>query len=146
MIAFDLRCHAHHTFEAWFPDRQAYEEQKEQGLIVCPACGSRDVEKIISPISIRKSSPSTDRTMDGPDAAAGFMKVMKKVYRAVLDNTEDVGPRFTSEALRMHYGAVEPRNIRGVATEEEEKILKDEGIEFSKIPVPAKPIKKEDIN
>jgi len=35
----------------------------------------------------------------------------------------------------MHYGVSEPRNIRGVATEEEEKMLKDEGVEFFKIPI-----------
>lgn len=147
MIAFDLRCNEHHTFEAWFRDRKAYEEQKEQGLIVCPACGSREVEKILSPVSVRTSSSAgMDCVTDGPDAAAGLMKVMKKVYRAVLENTEDVGVHFTSQALKMHYGVTEPRNIRGVATMEEEKVLKDEGIEFSKIPVPARVAKKEDIN
>jgi len=29
----------------------------------------------------------------------------------------------------------EPRNIRGTSTQEEEKTLKEEGIEFIKIPV-----------
>jgi len=33
---------------------------------------------------------------------------------------------------------IESRNIRGVATSEEEKTLKEEGISFIKIPVPGK--------
>jgi hypothetical protein len=34
----------------------------------------------------------------------------------------------------MHYGVKEKRSIRGAATEEEEKTLKEEGIEFFKFP------------
>jgi len=37
----------------------------------------------------------------------------------------------------------EPRNIRGVATEPEEKILKEEGIDLLKIPLQ---VKREKIN
>ena len=36
-------------------------------------------------------------------------------------------------------GCEEPRNIRGVSTKEEEKMLKEEGINFVKIPMPAPP-------
>jgi len=41
----------------------------------------------------------------------------------------------------MHYGVSEPRNIRGVSTKEEEKLLTKEGIQFFKLPValPADP-------
>jgi hypothetical protein len=39
----------------------------------------------------------------------------------------------------MHYGVAEPRNIRGVSTHEEEKLLKEEGVQFVKIPLPASP-------
>ena len=41
--------------------------------------------------------------------------------------------------MKIHYGAAEPRNIRGVSTQAEEKLLKQEGVEFIKIPVPAPP-------
>ena len=45
----------------------------------------------------------------------------------------------TKEALKIHYGATEPRNIRGVSTPAEEEILKEEGIEFFKIPTTLPP-------
>jgi hypothetical protein len=43
----------------------------------------------------------------------------------------------------MHYGVTEPRNIRGVSTPKEEETMKAEGINFFKLPVPAKPSDKE---
>ena len=149
MIAFDLRCSENHTFEAWFKDRAAFEEQRDRGLISCPVCGCHQVEKILSPVAIRRSpsSHAPDQTAgDGLEIQKGFLKAMQKIYETVIENTEDVGARFASEALKMHYGATESRNIRGVATEDEEKILKDEGIDFARIPVPPGPAKKEEIN
>jgi hypothetical protein len=41
--------------------------------------------------------------------------------------------------LKMHYGVAEQRNIRGTSSPEEEKTLKEEGIEFIKIPIPTNP-------
>ncbi|MEJ2169579.1 MAG: DUF1178 family protein [Desulfobacterales bacterium] len=55
----------------------------------------------------------------------------------VEKNFDDVGCDFAKEALKIHYGAAEPRNIRGVSTKEEEKTLREEGIQFFKIPLPA---------
>jgi hypothetical protein len=54
----------------------------------------------------------------------------------VNKNFEDVGSDFAKEALRMHYGVSEKKNIKGSATWEEEKTLKDEQIEFFKLPIP----------
>ncbi len=153
MIAYDLRCSAHHIFEAWFRDRNAFEEQRKKGLIECPVCGDTQVEKILSPVAIKRSSNSqavngmpSPGAGDGTEVQEGFLKAMEKIYKTVLENSEDVGPRFATEALKIHYGAAEARSIRGVTTEEEEKMLKDEGVEFTKIPVPAKMVKKEEIN
>ncbi len=153
MIAFDLRCVEHHIFEAWFKDREAYEDQREKGLISCPVCGSTEVEKILSPVAIKKSSPASASSAkpaagagDGAEVQEGFLKAMEKIYKTVLENSEDVGTRFASEALKIHYGAAEARSIRGVTTDEEEKMLQEEGVQFTKIPVPAKMVKKEEIN
>jgi hypothetical protein len=62
----------------------------------------------------------------------------KKIVEYVEKNFDDVGCEFTKEALKIHYGASEPRNIRGVSTDEEEKTLKEEGIEFFKVPIPVR--------
>ena len=49
-----------------------------------------------------------------------------------------MGTEFAKEALKMHYGVTDQRNIRGTSTTDEEKILKEEGVEFHKIPFPKK--------
>ena len=54
-------------------------------------------------------------------------------------NFDDVGCNFAGEALKIHYGVSEPRNIMGVSTEKEEKTLEKEGIKVFKIPVPISP-------
>jgi hypothetical protein len=66
-------------------------------------------------------------------------QLTKEFADFVAKNFDNVGCNFAREALKIHYGAAEPRNIRGVSTHEEEKILKQEGIEFIKLPVPAPP-------
>jgi hypothetical protein len=47
---------------------------------------------------------------------------------------EDLGSDFAKEALKIHYGVSKERNIRGSATESEENLLKQEGVQFFKIP------------
>jgi hypothetical protein len=48
---------------------------------------------------------------------------------------EDVGAKFAQEALKINQGEAEKRNIRGTATTEEEVILKEEGVQFFKVPI-----------
>ncbi len=61
---------------------------------------------------------------------------ISRVLEYVKNNSEDVGARFAAEALKIHYGAAEKRSIRGSATADEEKTLKDEGVDFVKVPFP----------
>jgi hypothetical protein len=51
-------------------------------------------------------------------------------------DTEDVGERFAEEARRIHYREVPERAIRGKATRDEAKALRDEGIEVVSVPLP----------
>ena len=66
-------------------------------------------------------------------------KISEKIVDFVENNFDDVGCEFAKEALKIHYGAADPRNIRGISTKQEEKILKDEGVQFFKIPMPIPP-------
>ena len=51
-------------------------------------------------------------------------------------NFDDVGERFAEVALKIHRGEEQKRNIRGVTTDKEEETLREEGVEFMKIPAP----------
>jgi len=140
MIVFDLKCSSDHVFEAWFKDSAAFEEQKNKGLLECPVCGDKSIEKAISPIKVKRSSSGAG---EGGVSQQAMAQMINAFYQKVIETSEDVGTKFASEALKMHYGVTEPRSIRGVATQEEEEMLKDEGVEFFRIPVPKKN-KKED--
>ena len=136
MIAFDLACSRGHQFEGWFEDGKAYEEQYKKGLISCPVCNDTSVSKVLSTFAIKKPIQLPEKTKDD---TAGVAQTAKKIVEYVEKNFDDVGAEFTKEALKIHYGVSEPRNIRGVSTEEEEKVLKKEGIQFFKIPLPTTP-------
>ena len=139
MIAYDLRCGSGHSFEGWFEDDKTYREQKKGGLIACPICNDTDVSRIPSTFAIKSSQ------LPNPAPAAHTDAQLEQVGKQIVDfvekNFDDVGCDFAKEALKIHYGVTEARNIRGVSTKEEEKVLKKEGIQFIKIPMPARPDK-----
>lgn len=132
MIAYDLRCGNGHQFEGWFEDNQSFDRQKQQGLLVCPVCEDTTVVKIPSIFAI-KGTTST-RPLK-PNGTTDLAAMGKQIVDYVEKHFDNVGPDFAEEALKMHYGVVEPRNIRGVSTPKEEETLKAEGIQFFKIPV-----------
>ena len=47
-----------------------------------------------------------------------------------------MGDKFAEVALRIHHGEEDGRNIRGTTTGSEEETLREEGVQFIKIPLP----------
>jgi hypothetical protein len=138
MIAYDLKCQNGHAFEGWFEDSETFIAQKERGLIACPICNDTAIVKLPSRFSIKTSSGFKPKTFDSGEDYP-LEQLGRKVADFVEKNFDDVGCHFAQEALKIHYGVTEPRNIRGVSTQEEEKLLKQEGVHFIKIPIPAPP-------
>ena len=138
MIVFDLICSMGHTFEGWFDSGEAFEKQQQKGQISCPICDDTAIEKKLSTFGIKNTSPKLPHPV-APPTEKDLEQLSRRVTEYVDKNFDDVGSEFTKEALKIHYGVSEPRNIRGVSTDAEEKVLKDEGIDFIKIPVMAKP-------
>ena len=133
MIVFDLECSKGHIFEAWFKNLQSFEKQKAKKLVSCPYCNDTNIRKVISPVAMKTSSqPDEKKDVSTID----YRKLAKEMVDYINKNFHDVGPDFSKEALKMHYGVKEKKNIKGSATAEEEKILRDEKIEFFKIPIP----------
>ncbi len=132
MIAFDLQCANGHRFEGWFEDNKTYETQNKKGLISCPLCNDNQIYKIPSTFSIKSSKNVTAMPKEPGDMAL----LSRKITEFVEENFDNVGSEFTKEALKIHYGVSEPRNIRGVSTKAEEKTLEEEGVNFIKVPMP----------
>lgn len=132
MIVFDMQCSNGHIFEGWFDSAKSFEEQNSKDLVSCPYCEDSEVKRVLSPVAVKKTSFG-EQTAPVP---IDYQKLAKEVVDYIYNSSEDVGTKFTAEALKMHYGVTEKKNIRGTATPEEEKCLDEEGIGFVKFPLP----------
>ncbi len=133
MIIYDLKCEKGHKFEGWFKDRSAFENQKSKRLITCPVCGNSDVEMIPSTMSIMARDTKAINRENVEELS--MPRAIKLFHEYLNKNFDDVGKKFTDIALKMHHGEEEKRNIKGTTTESEEDILREEGVQFFKIPV-----------
>lgn len=135
MIVYDLQCSNGHVFEGWFDAPRAFEDQKRKELIACPVCNNTSIAVVPSAFAIKSSSSSEpelpkDTDKPGNEVSAG------KIIDFLEKNFENVGSKFAGEALKMHYGVSDKRNIRGASTKAEEEMLEKEGIKFFKLPLP----------
>jgi hypothetical protein len=140
MIIYDLQCRNGHKFEGWFDDSKAFKKQQKKNLIACPICDDTQVIRIPSTFAI-KGAPSSQNTPVQPQNCDNNPQIDSRIMgRAISEfvekNFDNVGADFASEALKIHYGVSEPRNIRGVSTTQEEETLRKEGVEFIKFPAP----------
>ena len=99
-------------------------------MIICPFCKSNKITRELSPVAIKSVRGEEEPQQNKPD----YRKLAMGVMEYIQNNFEDVGADFAKEALKIHYGVAEKRDIRGSATDEEEKTLKDEGVKFFKFP------------
>ena len=132
MIIYDLKCEKGHTFEGWFKDQQTWTLQKSQKLVSCPVCSSTNIEMVPFSITIRgKDSRAANKLQEKEISPAGALRML---HQYIDKNFEDVGDKFAEIALKIHYGDEEKRNIKGTSTPQEEDNLKEEGVQFIKVP------------
>lgn len=143
MVVYNLACDNSHSFEGWFASSEVFDKQAQALSVSCPVCGSSGVIKQPSAPNIGRgsSSQSEDKSeQDDPRNVARFpeealRELRAKVLDYVIKNTEDVGKKFPEEARRIHYRESPERAIRGQATREQAKELKEEGIDVVAIPM-----------
>ncbi len=142
MIVFELICARHHRFEGWFASSADFNVQKERGLLSCPVCGEKSIEKLLTAkIGHAESNvPGPGHKTPEPRVplASGTSLQMKlhEILDYVLTHSDDVGSSFASEARKMHYQQAPRRDIRGTASAEQAEELIDEGIPVYPLPIP----------
>ena len=146
MIVFDLSCGAGHRFEGWFGSARDFAKQKKRGLLSCPACGAKSIDRLPSATRFNKGAeaaapapaPAPRKTpeMEGKDPFAIAQMLYSRMLDEVLTKSEDVGKAFPAEARKIFYNQAPGRAIRGQATQEEHDALLDEGIPVARLPVP----------
>ena len=136
MKVLNLRCAQDHRFEGWFASDEDEANQRERGLLACPLCDDREVQRLPSAprLNLGAAPPAETLALPAPgDLQAQWLRAVRRL----MERTEDVGERFADEARRIHYGEVPQRGIRGQASRDETEALRDEGIEVMALPVPA---------
>lgn len=129
MIIFDLKCARGHEFEGWFKSRDEFHREKDESRLSCPICTDEA-------ITVLPSGGHISRSSEGESHLSGGMAFHKAVGEFLSRHFEDVGNHFAEEAVKMHLGEADHRNIRGTLTTEEEQDLVEDGIEFYKVHMP----------
>ena len=136
MIRYALNCDQAHGFEAWFGSSADYDDQAARGLVECPFCGSRSVQKAIMAPAVS----GTRKSDAAPEIAARMQTMMMEAAREVRAHVEAnfdyVGDAFAREARVIHEGRSEKREIYGEATPAEVKKLKEDGVPVAPQPAP----------
>lgn len=140
MIVFDLRCDLGHVFEAWFGSSAAFEDQRERGLLACPACGDATIVKaVMAPNITAKAASAGSRDAPSPAAMKAAMRALATAQAKALAKSEWVGRAFADRARAMHSGEAEQAPIHGEATRAEAKALAEEGVPVAPLPLPIVP-------
>jgi hypothetical protein len=161
MIRYTLKCDDSHEFESWFPSSTSYDTQRARGLVTCPTCNSAKVEKAVMAPSVARtdkggsahelanateSVPDGALAADAPPAEATpvammarpdseLRTLMRQLRDHIVASSDDVGDSFADLARKMHDGEIEHRPIRGEATVEEVKALREDEVEVFPLPV-----------
>ena len=127
MIIYDLQCAHDHKFEGWFKSREEYDRENEAKRLSCPLCGDSRITLLPAGghVSVKERTANYEN----------HKNVVKAITEYVEKNFDNVGPGFADEALKMHFEEIDHRNIRGTMTDEDEKELQEEGVEYLKVPV-----------
>jgi len=134
MIKYNLKCEQNHEFEVWFNRGSDYDDQCKRGLVLCPDCGNKKINKAPMAPNIRRSAPKD------------IKEIAMRIREDIAQNCDDVGDNFADEARAMHYGEKPERSIYGYASAREAKDLTDEGVPVSPLPDILAPKRKKQLN
>jgi hypothetical protein len=139
MIKYALGCAEGHAFDSWFPDSAGYEKQRKRGFVVCPECGSTNVDKAIMAPAIvggdRAATPEASPEIVFDDRRRRAREFYLQMRREIEANTDDVGAKFPQVARAIHLGDEPERAIRGRASLSEAKSLLEDGIGVLPLPM-----------
>ena len=139
MIRYGLRCQSGgHDFDGWFRSSDDFDAQAGRGLLACPVCGKRSVEKALMAPAVatrRAPTPAEPAKADLADTREQKLReMMRELRREATRDSEDVGDRFPEVARKMHAEEIEPRTVHGRASPEEAKALAEEGVPLQALP------------
>ena len=137
MIVFDLKCGTGHVFEAWFGSSADYADQQARGLVDCPICGDRAIDKAAMAPAVGTKGNRQESV--SPAAMKAAMAALAAAQSKALEGSEWVGAAFAGRARAMHEGVEDHAPIHGQATIAEAKALAEDGVPVAPLPLPVIP-------
>ncbi len=134
MIHYSLICDKDHKFDAWFRNAEAYAEQHERGIVTCPICMTRSVEKALMTPSVSRSKSEKVALSTGHPQHQQLRDAMMALRNKVISEADYVGDKFAEEARKIHFKETEARGIYGEASREEVISLVEEGVDIMPLP------------
>lgn len=134
MIHYSLICENAHKFDGWFRNAEAYDQQHDRGIVTCPVCMSKKVDKALMAPSVSRSSSERVALSIGHPEQGQLRAAMQALRNKVMSEADYVGDKFAEEARKIHFKEVEARGIYGEATREEVTGLIEDGVDFMPLP------------
>ena len=135
MIKYKLICaDCEVTFDSWFSTSKEYEKLKNKKFLNCYICNSLNVEKALMSPSVLMSK-NNSKTVNQIKKYKETKEIILKYQEFIKKNFDYVGENFAYEARSVHYKNKKvQKGIYGIATKEDLKELKEEGIETELMP------------
>ena len=134
MIQYSLVCENDHKFDAWFASASAYDSQSKRGIVTCPICDTRQVEKALMAPAVSRAGSERVSLAIGHPQHEQIRAALRAMRDKVMSEADYVGDRFAEEARKIHFKDVESRGIYGEATTDEVAALVEEGVDFMPLP------------
>ena len=151
MIKYELKCESdfcsnQKEFDGWFQNIEAFEKQKNQGLINCPICGSDKIVKLLTTPSLKvtkkskdnknkiNASPSVKDSFLANDNLKNVSAILRTIKKEIQKNSTYVGKEFVSQVRSMKDGKIKDKPIYGHGSRKDIQELRDEGIDVVNIP------------
>ena len=153
MIKYKLNCKStycsgENEFDGWFKSIEVYENQKKQGLINCPICGSDKVLKSLATPNFKSSkiknsedirdkintnAPTVDNLLVNKNSK-NISTILRTIKKEIEKNSTFVGDKFVSQVKSMRDGKIKEKPIHGHGTNKEIQELRNEGIDVVNVP------------
>tara|TARA_Y100001954_G_C15546338_1_gene471580 strand:- start:109 stop:582 length:474 start_codon:yes stop_codon:yes gene_type:complete len=151
MIKYKLKCKTEFCsnqkeFDGWFQNIEAFENQKKQGLITCPICGSDKIVKLLTTPSLNTTKKFKDvknkinSTLIAEDNLMAntnlknVSTILRTIKKEIQKNSTFVGKEFVSQVRSMKEGKIKEKPIHGHGSNKEIQELRDDGIDVLNIP------------
>ena len=134
MIKYNLICENNHEFESWFANSKEFEKLNKRKLLECIFCSSKTINKSIMAPMVSIAKENNEELKIYESSLKKEKEKLINIRKYIEKNFEYVGENFSKKVREIYYDKKKKKTIYGIATPEERRELKEEGIDLLSIP------------